>query len=114
VQPAAVVHGLYRSARAFVAPSRAEGNPLTVIEAMAHGACIVASDIPPHRELLGDAGVLVPVGDAAALAEALRWVSTDAAAARAIGLRAQARLAASDEYQWDGVAARTAEVLASL
>jgi len=114
VQPAAVVHGLYGSARAFVAPSRAEGNPLTVIEAMAHGACIVASDIPPHRELLGDAGVLVPVGDAAALAEALRWVSTDAAAARAIGLRAQARLAASDEYQWDGVAARTAEVLASL
>jgi len=114
VQPAEVVHGLYRNARAFVAPSRAEGNPLTVIEAMAHGACVVASDIPPHRELLGDAGVLVPVGDAAALAEALRWVSTDAAAARAIGRRAEARLAASDEYQWDGVAARTASVLASL
>jgi hypothetical protein len=48
------------------------------------------------------------------LAEALRWVSTDSAGARAIGQRAQARLAASDEYQWDGVAARTAEVLASL
>jgi glycosyltransferase involved in cell wall biosynthesis len=114
VQPSEVLHGLYRSARAFVAPSRAEGNPLTVIEAMAHGACIVASDIPPHRELLGDAGVLVPVGDAPALAQALRRVSADAAAARAIGLRAQARLAAADEYQWDGVAARTAEVLASL
>ena len=114
VQPSAVVHGLYRSARAFVAPSRAEGNPLTIIEAMAHGACIVASDIPPHRDLIGDAGVLVPVGDALTLAEALRWVSTDSAAARAIGQRAQARLAASDEYQWDGVAARTAEVLASL
>ena len=114
VQPSAVVHGLYGSARAFVAPSRAEGNPLTIIEAMAHGACIVASDIPPHRDLIGDAGVLVPVGDAAALAEALRWVSTDSAAAHAIGQRAQARLAVSDEYQWDGVAARTAEVLASL
>src|SRR5262245_55822550 len=114
VQPTDVVHGLYRSARAFVAPSRAEGNPLTVIEAMAHGACVVASDIPPHRELLGDAGVLVPVGDAAALADAVRWVGSDAAAARAIGRRAQARLAASDEYQWDGVAARTASVLASL
>jgi glycosyltransferase involved in cell wall biosynthesis len=114
VQPSDVVHGLYQSARAFVAPSRAEGNPLTVIEAMAHGACIVASDIPPHRELLGDAGVLVPVGDARALAEALHRVCADAAAARAIGRRAQARLAAADEYQWDGVAARTAEVLASL
>ena len=30
-QPTDVVHGLYRSARAFVAPTRAEGNPLTVI-----------------------------------------------------------------------------------
>jgi glycosyltransferase involved in cell wall biosynthesis len=114
VQPTSVVHGLYRSARAFVAPSRAEGNPLTVIEAMAHGACVVASDIPPHRELLGDDGVLVPVGDAPALAEAVRWVSTDAAAAREIGQRAQARIASSHEYQWDGVAARTAAVLASL
>jgi glycosyltransferase involved in cell wall biosynthesis len=114
VQPTELVHGLYRSARAFVAPSRAEGNPLTVIEAMAHGACIVASDIPPHRELVGDAGVLVPVGDAAALADALQLVSRDAAAAQAIGMQAQARLAASAEYQWDGVAARTAAVLASL
>ena len=114
VQPAELVHGLYQSARAFVAPSRAEGNPLTVIEAMAHGACVIASDIAPHRELLGDAGVLVPVGDARALAEALRWISSDGASARAIGRRAQARLAATDEYQWDGVAARTASVLASL
>src|SRR5262245_5370377 len=114
LQPAAVVHGLYRSARAFVAPSRAEGNPLAVIEAMAHGACVVASDIQPHRELLGDTGILVPVGDAHALADALRRVGTDTEAARAVGRQAQARLASTDEYQWDGVAARTAEVLASL
>jgi glycosyltransferase involved in cell wall biosynthesis len=114
VQPTEVVHGLYRSARAFVAPSRAEGNPLTVIEAMAHGACVVASDIPPHRELLGDTGILVPVGDAHALADALRTVSADPSAARALGARARARLASSPEYQWDGVAARTAAVLASL
>jgi len=114
VQPTDVVHGLYRSARAFVAPSRAEGNPLTVIEAMAHGACVVASDIPPHRELLGDAGILVPVGDAHALADAVRRVTADPEAAGAIGRRAQARLASTVEYQWDDVAARTAEVLASL
>jgi glycosyltransferase involved in cell wall biosynthesis len=114
VQPTEVVHGLYRGARAFVAPSRREGNPLTVIEAMAHGACVVASDIPPHRELLGDAGILVPVGDARALADALHRVSTDAAVARQLGEQARERLGATDEYQWDGVAARTASVLASL
>lgn len=111
VQPAAVVHGLYRGARALVAPSRAEGNPLTVIEAMAHGLCVVASDIPPHRDLLGDAGILVPVGDAPALAGALRRVIADPGSAHALGARARARIEQSDEYQWDGVAARTESVL---
>jgi glycosyltransferase involved in cell wall biosynthesis len=111
VQPGAVVHGLYRGARALVAPSRAEGNPLTVIEAMAHGCCVVASDIPPHRELLGDAGILVPVGDAAALGRALRTVAADPGTAHRLGAAARARLEASGEYQWDAVAARTESVL---
>jgi glycosyltransferase involved in cell wall biosynthesis len=112
VQPAATVHGLYRAARALVAPSRREGNPLTVIEAMAHGVCVVASDIPPHRELLGDAGLLVPVDDAEALASALRRVIDDPTLAHDLGARARARIEASHEYQWDGVAARTESVLA--
>ncbi|GMU77523.1 MAG: phosphatidyl-myo-inositol mannosyltransferase [Acidimicrobiia bacterium] len=114
VQPAPVVHGLYRGARALVAPSRREGNPLTVIEGMAHGCCVIASDIPPHRELLGDAGLLVPVDDAGALADALRSVTRDPGLARDLGARARARIDASDEYQWDGVASRTEAVLAAV
>ncbi|MFA5886027.1 MAG: glycosyltransferase family 4 protein [Acidimicrobiia bacterium] len=114
VQPASVVHGLYRGARALVAPSRREGNPLTVIEAMAHGLCVVASDIPPHRELLGDTGILVPVDDATALADALRSVAADPVRAHALGARGRTRIEQSDEYQWDGVAARTEAVLADV
>jgi glycosyltransferase involved in cell wall biosynthesis len=114
VQPAPAVHGLYRHARALVAPSRREGNPLTVIEAMAHGLCVVASDIPPHRELVGDDGILVPVDDAAALADALRTVAGDPARAHSLGARARERIEQSDEYQWDGVAARTESVLAAV
>jgi glycosyltransferase involved in cell wall biosynthesis len=112
VQPSPTVHGLYRTARALVAPSRREGNPLTVIEAMAHGLCVVASDIAPHRELLGDTGIFVPVDDAYALAAALRRVIDDAALAHDLGARARARLEQSTEFQWDGVAARTESVLA--
>ena len=74
---------------------------------------MVASDIPPHRDLLGDAGILVPVGDAAALGAALRRVASDPALARALGAQARARIEATDEYQWNGVAARTESVLAS-
>jgi glycosyltransferase involved in cell wall biosynthesis len=114
VQPASTVHGLYRAARALVAPSRREGNPLTIIEAMAHGTCIVATDIPPHQELLGDAALLVPVDDHRALADAIAKVTSDAAYARALGDAARARLDASTELQWDGVAAATESVLNAL
>jgi glycosyltransferase involved in cell wall biosynthesis len=52
------VHGielaeLYAGAAVFVLPSAVEGMPLTLLEAAAHGTPILASDIPPHREMLG-------------------------------------------------------------
>lgn len=44
----------YRSAEVVVCPSRFEGFGLTPMEAIACAAPVVASDIPPHREFLGD------------------------------------------------------------
>lgn len=57
-----------------VMPSEFEGLPNTLIEAMACGCPVVATDCPGGtREILQDGryGLLVPVGDAAALAEAM-------------------------------------------
>jgi glycosyltransferase involved in cell wall biosynthesis len=53
----------------LVMPSRYEGLSLTALEALAAGVPIVASDIPGLRDAIGDAGVLVPPDDAAALAD---------------------------------------------
>ena len=46
---------LFRAFDVYAAPSRKEGMPLAVLEAMALGLPVVASDIPAHREVLGAA-----------------------------------------------------------
>jgi glycosyltransferase involved in cell wall biosynthesis len=53
--PEATLVELYRDAICVIAPSRAEGFDLPVVEAMATGAPALASDIPAHRELVEDA-----------------------------------------------------------
>jgi glycosyltransferase involved in cell wall biosynthesis len=47
------LRALYSNTAAFVLPSVIEGMPLTLLEAASFAAPIVASDIPPHREVLG-------------------------------------------------------------
>ena len=71
-------------ATALVAPSRAEGFGLPVLEAMALGTPVVSSDVPALVEVGGGATRTVPVGDPAALAEALAEVAGDSVAARAL------------------------------
>lgn len=62
---------LLRHAAVFVLASEAEGYGLPLAEALSCGTPAVASDIPPLREVAGDAALLTPVGDAAALADAI-------------------------------------------
>ncbi len=51
---------LYRGAAAMIFPTRYEGFGLPALEGLASGAPLVASDIPPVREIVGEAGVLCP------------------------------------------------------
>jgi glycosyltransferase involved in cell wall biosynthesis len=60
---------------AVALPSDWEGIPVSLIEALAHGVPAVASDVGGVAELVGDGcGLLVPEGDQAALADAIRRV----------------------------------------
>ncbi len=96
-----------RSARLLMQPSRGEGFGLPVLEAMATGCPVLASDIAPLVEVLGGAGVTAPMGNVRATGEALASILAD----RALGEAMRARgLARAKDFSWDNTARLTLEV----
>lgn len=77
----------------FVLSSESEGFGLVVAEAMACGRVVVATDCGGVREVVGDAGLLVPPRDPAQLATAiLRALALPPAATAALGQQARQRI----------------------
>lgn len=88
----ATVTALYRSARASVFPTIAEGCGLPLLESLWMGVPCVCSDLPVLRENADGGGCLrVPVNDASAWADALREVLTDDALAGRLAREAATR-----------------------
>jgi glycosyltransferase involved in cell wall biosynthesis len=87
----------------LVLPSSAEGFGLVLIEAQAAGVPVVATDAPGIRDVIihGQTGLLVPVGDVAALAEAVRTVREQPAAWR--DRIDEARQEVERRYTWSRV-----------
>jgi glycosyltransferase involved in cell wall biosynthesis len=77
----------------FVLPSRFEGLPFAVLEALQAGLPGVYSRIQPHEEIVrhGEEGLLVPVEDAPALAAAVQRLATDTSLRRAMSGAARRR-----------------------
>jgi glycosyltransferase involved in cell wall biosynthesis len=95
----------------LVRPSLTEGMPLGLLEAMAAGVPVVASDIPGNRSLVrdGETGLLVPPRDPVRLAKALERLAASPTLRRQ--LRA-AGIAATAEMTWERAASLTAASLA--
>ncbi|WP_458760214.1 glycosyltransferase family 4 protein [Afipia sp. TerB] len=92
--PIADVQRWFQRLTIYAFTSRNEGYGLTLIEAMAAGAALVATRAGAAELVVtdGDTGVLVPTGDAAALAKAIEPLMGDPEAANAMGTRARKRV----------------------
>jgi glycosyltransferase involved in cell wall biosynthesis len=101
----------YQNAHALVQPSLYEGMANTVLEAMACGLAIVASDEPANRALVEDSGsgVCLPLANPIAAEAVLRVTMTDA---RWTQRGAQARTHAIEHFSWPQVAKAYASLLA--
>jgi glycosyltransferase involved in cell wall biosynthesis len=98
---------LLQAAGALIQPSVYEGFGLPVIEAMACGCPIIASDIPPFREVTGGAAILVPADDVQKFASAIREVAGSNDRRRSLSEQALAR---AEVFSWDRCAAETLAV----
>ena len=110
-QKKSVLPKLYREADALVNPSHYEGMPNVVLEAMASGLPIFASDVPGNRAVMvpNETGVLFPLGQPAVLGAALARLATEPAWGRALGQAGRRR--AETDFSWTRAAQSYLELL---
>jgi phosphatidylinositol alpha-mannosyltransferase len=109
--PDAVLAGLYRGADVFCAPSLdGESFGMVLVEAMAAGCPVVASDLAGYAEAARGAALLVPRGDPGVLAVALWRAGTDGALRSRLVARGRAR---ADALCWSRIAGRVLHVYAA-
>jgi len=94
---------LVTNAMIFVLPSDLEGLSLALLDAMGAGLCVLTSDVPENREVVDEAGFTFRRGNAADLADRLRFLISNPAVREAAGRAAKRRI--REQYQWQKIAA---------
>src|ERR1019366_5759348 len=105
-----VLAGLYRRAAVVLVTSEAEGFGFPVLEALACGAVVVASDLPTLREVGGNAVLYAPMGDVSA------WTAMVSAALDQPNSAPsrETRLARARTFTWEQHAQRLRDAYADL
>ncbi len=92
------LHHLYRACDLYVTPSYAETFAHPVVEAMSCGVPVVASDLPVHREVAGDAAVYFPRFSPEGLAQQVRDVVNSPELARRLSRNGEQR---ARDFSWE-------------
>lgn len=108
------VDELIAHAALVVLPSYREGTPRILLEAAAMSKAIVATDVPGCREAVvhGENGLLVPVRDASALADAIELLLNDPALRAKMGEDGRRKMV--QDFDCDDVARRTGQVYTTI
>ena len=103
-------HGLLRTATALVSLSRAEGYGLPLVEAMALGTPVIASDIPIFREVGGDAALYVDPSSPEQFAGAVHTLQDEGRWQDA----SRRSVAQANRFSWDESARQLVDVAAEV
>jgi glycosyltransferase involved in cell wall biosynthesis len=104
------IRRLYRESDCFLNPSLYEGMPNSVLEAMASGLPVIASNIGGNNALVqdGQTGILFNLAEPAALAAAMAKLAREPEQGRLMGYRGRERV--ERDFSWESVAARYVEL----
>jgi glycosyltransferase involved in cell wall biosynthesis len=106
---------VYRRATMLLLPSEREGFGLPLIESMACGTPVIASDLPVLREVGGQAAAYCPVGDTAAWAETVAAMLTERSSQpEQWRARREAGISRASEFSWTEYAKRVVAIYREL
>ncbi|MBN8550517.1 MAG: glycosyltransferase family 4 protein, partial [Deltaproteobacteria bacterium] len=113
IVPNAQIPDLIARHQLFVLPSLSEGNPKALLEALACGAVVIASDIPAHREIVthGETGFLCGI-DPDSLARAIQSAVAQPVECARVGENAKRLIA--EKFSLDILAQRELSIVDSL
>jgi glycosyltransferase involved in cell wall biosynthesis len=94
-------HELQSHARCYIQATEVGGTHPALVEAMGHGNCVVANDVPEHREVLGGAGLYFEAARPETLARQVEWLLENPKRAEAYGKAAFER--ARVHFSWDKI-----------
>lgn len=99
---------LYTNAYIYVLPSKLEGMPMGLLEAISYGKCCIISDIPENLDIVGESGLSFKKNDVDDLAKKLEETIRNPRLVAQLGKAAEEK--AKSKYDWSIIAQKTLEV----